>query len=224
MSDLNKAQSNNDELLAQAISDLDGTSIDEVKNFLKDPTLREQFLQMKKALAKEKNNKANALLLLLQETEELEATQKAEKENQKFMEVEKRVLNSLSPAKRKKVKTMRKYALDHDGDYFETSYRQFILMTDSKEVVETESSVQFLYAHKELEIQELQLPKTYNNTIFDYSYTGFVGEPITRREIRQHVLDKEDDDYHCIQEVQERLAKEGKYIATEENTFNAILG
>ena len=98
-----------DTLLAEAINAFDGTSIDEVTNALKDETLRVQYLQTKKALAEETSQKATRLLSLLKETEELELKHKAEAEDQKFLETEKRVLDSLSPAKRKKVETMRQY-------------------------------------------------------------------------------------------------------------------
>lgn len=204
------------ERLAMYISEFFGKPIEEVRN-----QLTENLMKLSEVLP-QKENLINNIKKALEEKDKIENDQKLQEAPQKFLEVEKRVLASLSPAKRKKVETMRQYWLDNDGDYFETSYRQFILMTDRKEVIEMGESVQFLYAHKELYRQELQLPKKWDESIFDCEYTWYTGDPIIRREIRQHVLDKDDDDYHYIQEAQEELAKDGKYIATEENTFNAI--
>jgi hypothetical protein len=93
----------------------------------------------------------------------------------------------------------------------------------NKEVVIGSDSVQFIYAHKELYKQELQLNKTEDGDIFDYKYEDFDGKDIARREIKQKVLDKDSKYYHYIQEAQEKLKQEGKYIATEENTFAPIL-
>ena len=213
-----------DRKLALAISDLTKEEQYKIEEILIDPEHRDMYLLSIKNMAQQKFDTAKEVLDLLQENEQCEIDLKAkEEEEQQFLEAEERVLDSLSPAKRKKVETMRQFSLDNDGDYFETSYRQFILMTDRKEVVETENSVKFMYAHKELDRQELQLPKTKDGNIFDYTYDGFDGKPVTRREIRQSVLDKDNENYHYIEEEQERLAKDGKYIATEENTFNPIL-
>lgn len=72
--------------------------------------------------------------------------------------MEKRVLATLSPKRREVVNAIHTYSLETDGAYFEPSYRQFITMLDSGKIQETEDSVKFLYANKELYRQELQLP------------------------------------------------------------------
>lgn len=148
-------------------------SLSAIQATLADPELSGPYIESMEKLTQETVDTGTALLSVFQSVRKQEADQKAREEEQKFLEVEKRVLDSLSTAKREKVETMRKKLLDNNGDYFEISYRQFILMTDKKEVVETENSVQFLYAHKELDRQELQLPKTKNGAIFDVTYTGF---------------------------------------------------
>jgi hypothetical protein len=106
------------------------------------------------------------------------------------------------------------------------------LLTNNKEVIETPTSVQFLFAHKELFRQELQLPMSkYNAYIVEHMYGDFGEKRIKRIQIMPYILGKnysssdrniqEALDY--IQKAQERLAEEGKYIATGENAFNAIL-
>jgi len=62
-----------------------------------------------------------------------------------------------------------------------------------------------------------------DSDIFDYNYTDFDDKNIQRVSVRQQLFDKDNRHYRYIQEVQEKLKQEGKYIATEENTFWAIL-
>jgi hypothetical protein len=55
--------------------------------------------------------KATEILELFQQKKNLKADQRLKEEKQKFLEIEKRVLASLSPAKREKIKIVRKFLL-----------------------------------------------------------------------------------------------------------------
>jgi len=172
----------------------------------------------------EVNKISGEILDLFEKKKQIKIDKKTEEENQKFSVIEKRVLDSLSPAKIKRVIAMREdpLALYDDGGRFEISYKQFILMTDKKEVVETDDAVVFVNAHRKLYRKELQLPKTEDGMIFDSEYY-ITEEDITRREIQSDVWNEDNKHHHYIEEAKVALAKEGKDIATEENAFAAIL-
>ncbi len=214
-----------DRKLASAISDLTKEKQCKIEEILTDPEHRDIYLFGIKNTAQQKFDTAKEVLDILEEKEQREYDKKAEEENQKFLEIEKRVLSTLSDAKQKRVIAMREEPLKlyDNGDRFETSYKQFILMTDRKEVVETDDAVVFVNAHKKLYRKELQLPKTEDGMIFDGEYYITSGEDIIRREIQSDILNKDNKHHHYIDEAKALLMKEGKDIATEENAFAAIL-
>jgi hypothetical protein len=65
-----------DDELAVAINKNNGTPIDEIRNYLQDPLLREQYLQVQKSLAEHKQKNATVLLALLQKAEKKEQYEK----------------------------------------------------------------------------------------------------------------------------------------------------
>jgi len=182
--------------------------------------LADNLTKLNDVLPKEKKL-INDIEATLTEKTKLETDQKTHEENEKFLQIEKEVLASLPEAEQKRITTMRQWLQNNYWERYETSYKQAIMKLYKKEVVIRQDSVQFLYAHKELYKQELQLSK--DGDIFDYPYEDFDGKNIARREIKQKVLDKDNSQHHYIQKTQEQLQQEGKYIATEENTFNNIL-
>ncbi len=125
------------------------------------------------------------------------------------------MLSWLSPEKKTWVSNKRK----RHGQNYEISYKQFILKTASKEVIDRGDSVFFSSLNKELFKQELQLLKTVDGEISDCSnYIGYDGEIITRREVKQGVLDQDNEHHHLILEAQEELKKDGKYIVDPKST------
>lgn len=215
MKDSDKLSEINDRL-SLYISEFFGKPVEEVRN-----QLAENLTKLSEVLP-EKEELINNIKKAIEEKTKIEKDQKLQEGDQKFLEIEKEVLAYLPEAESKRIITMRQWLLDNNGDYFETSYKQVIMKIHLWEVSIKNNSVAFRYAGKELQRQELQLPKESEN-IFDCTYTGFDGKQITRREIRQRVLDKDNKEYQCIQKAQEELKQQNKYIATQENTFSAIL-
>ena len=183
--------------------------------------LWEVFEPIQEELALQVHKVSGEIVGLFQQKKQLETDQKTQEEEQKFSEIEKNVLASLSKAEQKRIATMRSQLQNNCWEKYEISYKQAIIKLHNNEAIIGADAVQFIYAHKELYTQELQLPK--DEDIFDHTYEDFDGKKITRREIKQKVLDKNSKQYHYIQEAGETLKQEGKYIATEENTFSAIL-
>ncbi len=212
MKDINAKLAENTENLALAVSRFFGKPVEEVRSQLTENlSALDPILRIKK-------NQIQELEMLLKKKDKLEASQKAQEAKQGFLEIEKRVLDSLSPAKRKRVKKTRQELKKDEGNFFEISYRQFILKTANKEIIETEDTVQFPYAHKELYKQELQLPRAVL-----IRGTENEGKYIPKSSLIQDLLDKKNRRHHYIKEAIAQLEKEWKYIGTKENTFDIIM-
>jgi len=198
-------------------------AIQEKKDFLvtEMTKLWEVFEPISEELALQAHEASGEILELFQQKKSLEADQKIQEENQKFLAIEKDVLTSLPQAEQIRMAAMRTRLHDNYQDRYETSYRQAIMKLHNQEVVIKPDSVQFLYVHQELDRQELQLPD--GKDIMDYTYEWFAGEQITRREIRQKVLDKDHPSNHIAVAAFEKAKSEVKQLATEENTFTPIL-
>lgn len=198
------------------IADALGKSEDEVRNqFAENLTITLESLNKKQELLQ-------TLQSLLTEKTQLEADQKAQEEEQKFLEIEKELLASLPEAEQTRIATMRSWLQEQYWEKYETSYKQAIMKLHNKEAVIGSDAVQFLYARKELYKQELQLDKS-SEDIFDYKYIDFDGKKITRREVKQRVLDKDHPSNPMVMEAFKKAESEGKYLATKANTFDSIL-
>ncbi len=155
------------------------------------------------------------------EKERLEKEKISEKEKP-FEQIEQEVLENLPSAERKRVVSMQNWLSENGWNYFDKSYEQFIQAVHKKEIIIWENSVKFIKAHKELYKQELQLPKW--EDIIEEEYTDFDGTKVKRREIRQKVLDEDHKSNKIVMKALENEEKNGKEMATYDNTFKAILG
>jgi hypothetical protein len=121
-------------------------------------------------------------------------------------------LDSLSPEKRERISKKRQWTKWFD--HFEFAYKQFIIKTKNKEIIEMPHSVQFIKAWKELYKKELELPEN----IRIKHWFKFDKQAVTPL-----VFKKNNPRYVYLQELIEHLNQEWKYIATKKSAFDAIM-
>lgn len=185
--------------------------------------LGEAFTPIKLKLAEQVHKISGEIVELFQQKKQIAIQEKNEKELEAFAEIEKEVLAKLDPKESRRITIMITWLREKYGDIYDISYRQAIMKLHTGEVYIKNESVVFVYAHKELFKQELQIEKTADGDILDDTHKKFNGKPMIRREVRERVLNNDNEHHHLILQAENRLKKEWKYIATEENTFIPIL-
>jgi hypothetical protein len=100
--DINSRLLENEEKIAKAIYEFDGTPIDEARNFIKNEELSESYRQGKKTVAEEKQKKSAELLKVLKDRNDLITEKKTQEEEQR----EKEVLALLTETKQQKIAAM----------------------------------------------------------------------------------------------------------------------
>lgn len=158
------------------------------------------------------------ILELFKQKEQLETDHKEYEESFNFPQIEQEVLASLPEGERERMTVMNSVLQKEHWIYYQTSYEQAIMKLYHKEVAIWKDSVKFLYAHKELDREEIEM--TYGS---NYVYKWFSDQKISRREIQQQYLDDTHPSHDYILRKIKNIETSGKYIATEENTFTPIL-
>lgn len=176
---------------------------------------KKDFLEWKERIAKDIHESSGELLKILQEKKDRES-------GQKFPQIEQEVMASLPSAESKRISTTIALLRRRHGDEYDVAYQEAIIKLHRGEVVIKENSVQFLYAHAELDKQELQFPNV--EKVLTKKYPGLGDLSVIRKEIRQMILDDEQQPaYRFFQEAKAKAAQQGKYMATKENAFAPIL-
>jgi len=201
------------------------SAIEEKKNFLVSEMTKlwKESTPITEEIAVQVYNASEKILELFKQKEGIEIKEAEEK----FAEIEKVVLEKyLSAKERIRITALRDSLKRQAGNRYETSYQQAIMKLYNKEVIIKKDSVQFLYANKELDKQELQyFPKTIHikDGIENHSYKGVYGESVYKRVIEQRLLDPKHPNHHIFQKAKKNIEQEGKYLATYDNTFTPIL-
>lgn len=111
-----------DKNLASAICKLTKQNQSEIEAYLVDPEMRENYLTSVKTLAEQKSNIANQVLTLLQGNNQDFVKEQA------FLQMEKIVLDSLPENERTRIVAMHKRLQAMHHNYFESAYRNAILL------------------------------------------------------------------------------------------------
>lgn len=204
--------------------DLTGEPLEKSRIKLKDPDQRADFLDTIKTFGKLKQATIKDLFNNLAKIKK----QDIEEAKEEFARIENIVLSALPKEEKERIITMHNFLKRNKVFGCESAYQQAIMKLYNKEVIIEKDSVKFLYAHRELDKQELHyFPKEGKSTraedIREFPYTGFRGESVCRQNISQKVLDKKHPSHALFQKAKKSIEKEGKYLATYDSTFAPIL-
>lgn len=119
---------------------------------------REVYLKRTEKLAKDIPERSSELLRILQEKRERKNDKKNEDTYQEFSQIEKDVLDCLPLADGKRIQTTIARLRKKYGKRYDAVYQEAIMKLHRKDVIIKEDTVQFLYAHVELDKQEVQFP------------------------------------------------------------------
>lgn len=148
-------------------------------------------------------------------------TQSQLTENLNFAQIEEQVLASLPEGERQRITATHTRLEERYGDKCEIPYRQAIMKIYNKEVIIWEDTVKFLSVNIELYKDTLEIPN--GKDIKNMHYEDFDRSVGVNRWVKQGVLYEDHESYRMVQDAMRKVELEGKFVATQENTFLPIL-